>query len=157
MEALTRDRAGQHSIRINDQWRLCFAWRDGAPHEIEIVDCHQAVPSHAKEGGMDDLILREDLDSADLSNADAGEAVPPVMPGQVLCLEFMEPAGLSAHALAKATGLPINRITAIPHGTRGITADTALRLARRFGTSAEMWMNLQTAYDLETARKKMAA
>jgi len=78
-------------------------------------------------------------------------------PGQLLRLEFMKPAGLSAHAFAEATGVPTNRITAILHGTRGITADTALRLARHFGTSAEMWMNLQTAYNLETARKRMAA
>jgi len=106
---------------------------------------------------MDDLILREDLDRTDLSDVDSGEAIPPVTPGEVLRLEFMEPAGLSAHALAKATGVPTNRITAILHGTRGITADTALRLARHFGTSAEMWMGLQTAHDLETARRRMAA
>ncbi len=79
------------------------------------------------------------------------------MPGEILHLEYMEPTELSAHALAKATGMLTNRITAILHGTRGITADTALRLARHFGTSAEMWMNLQTAYDLEAARRKIAA
>ncbi len=106
---------------------------------------------------MADLILREDLDRTDLSDVDSGEAIPHATPGEVLRLEFMEPAGLSAHALAKATGVPTNRITAILHGTRGITADTALRLARRFGTSAEMWMNLQMTHDLEAARRKMAA
>ncbi len=106
---------------------------------------------------MADLILRENLDRTDLSGADSGEATSPVTPGEVLRLEFMEPAGLSAYALAKATGVPTNRIAAILHGTRGITADTALRLARHFGTSAEMWMNLQTAHDLEAARRKTAA
>jgi len=106
---------------------------------------------------MADLILRENLDRAELSDVDSGEVIPPVTPGEVLRLEFMEPTGLSAHALARATGVPTNRITAILHGTRGITADTALRLARHFGTSAEMWMNLQTTYDLEAARRKMAA
>ena len=106
---------------------------------------------------MDDLIPRDDLDRMDLSDVDSGEAIPPVTPGEVLRLEFMQPAGLSAHALAKAIGVPTNRITAILHGTRGITADTALRLGRHFGTSAEFWMNLQTAYDLETARKGTAA
>ncbi len=106
---------------------------------------------------MTDLILREDLDRVDLSEVDSGETIPPVTPGEVLRLEFMEPAGLSAHALGKATGMPTNRITAILHGTRGITADTALRLAQHFGTSAEFWMNLQTAYDLAAARGRMAA
>ncbi len=106
---------------------------------------------------MADLILREDLDRTNLSDVDSGQAIPPVTPGEVLRVEFMEPAGLSAHGLAKAAGVPTNRITAILHGTRGITADTALRLARHFGTSAEMWMNLQTAHDLERARGKMAA
>ncbi len=106
---------------------------------------------------MADLILREDLDSMDLSDVGSGETIPPVTPGEVLRLEFMEPMGLSAHALAKAVGVPTNRITAILHATRGITADTALRLGKHFGTSAEMWMNLQTAYDLETAREKLAA
>lgn len=106
---------------------------------------------------MDELILREDLGHMDLSPVDSGEAIPAVTPGEVLRLEFMEPLGLSAHALGKATGVPTNRITAILHGTRGITADTALRLAQHFGTSAEFWMNLQTAYDLETARGRLAA
>ncbi len=106
---------------------------------------------------MADLILRENLDRTDLSGMDSGKAISPVAPGEVLRLEFMEPVGLSADALAKATGVPTNRITAILHGTRGITADTALRLARHFGTSAEMWMNLQTAHDLERARGRMAA
>ena len=106
---------------------------------------------------MGDLIPREDLDHTDLSGVDSGEVIPPVTPGEVLRLEFMEPASLSAHSLAKATGVPTNRITAILHGTRGITADTALRLARHFGTSAEFWMNLQMAHDLEVARKAMVA
>ena len=106
---------------------------------------------------MDDLIRREDLDRTDISDVDSGEAIPPITPGEVLRLEFMEPAGLSAHALAKATGVPTNRITAILHATRGITSDTALRLGRHFDTSAEFWMNLQTAYDLAAARGRMAA
>ncbi len=106
---------------------------------------------------MADLILREDLDRTDLSDVDRREAILPVTPGGVLRMEFMEPAGLSAHVLAKATGVPTNRITAVLQGTRGITADTALRLARHFGTGAEMWMNLQTTHDLEAARRRIAA
>lgn len=105
---------------------------------------------------MTELILREDLDSLDLSDVSTGETIPPVTPGEVLRVEFMEPLGLSAHALAKTTGVPTNRITAILHGTRTITADTALRLGKHFRTSAEFWMNLQTAHDLETARADAA-
>lgn len=106
---------------------------------------------------MADMILREDLDHLDLSGVDSGETIRPVTPGEVLRLEFMEPLGLSAHALGKAMGVPTNRVTGILHATRGITADTALRLARHFGTSAEFWMNLQIAYDLAAARESMAA
>ncbi len=106
---------------------------------------------------MANLTKREDLDHLDLSDVDSGEAIPSVTPGEVLRLEFMEPLGLSAYALAKAMGVPTNRVTSILHATRGITADTALRLARHFGTSAEFWMNLQTAHDLEIARERMAA
>ena len=104
---------------------------------------------------MTNLILRKDLDHMDLSGL--GETIPPVTPGEVLRVEFMEPMGLSAHALAKAVGVPTNRITAILHATRGITADTALRLGKHFGTSAEFWMNLQTGYDLDVARARAAA
>lgn len=76
--------------------------------------------------------------------------VPPVHPGEVL-QEIMNEAGLSANALALALRVPGNRITGILNGQRGITADTALRLGRYFGTSAQMWMNLQSTYELEAA------
>ena len=101
--------------------------------------------------------MREDLDCLDMADVDSGQAIPSVTPGVALRLEFMEPLGLSAHALGKAMGVPTNRITGILHATRGIAAGTALRLARHFGTSAEFWMNLQTAYDLEMARETMMA
>lgn len=67
----------------------------------------------------------------------------------------MAPLGLSARALAREIGMPTNRITAILHGERAVTAETAILLGRRFGTSAEFWMNLQTAHDLEDARTRM--
>ena len=81
-----------------------------------------------------------------------GEHLPPLHPGEVLREEFLGPLGLSAYALAKALRVPLNRITAILAGERAISADTALRLARFFGTTAEFWINLQGAYDLEVAR-----
>ena len=72
---------------------------------------------------------------------------------EVLREEFMVPMAISARALARDIDVPANRITEILHGERAITADTALRLSRRFGVSAEFWMNLQTAHDLEKVRR----
>lgn len=80
------------------------------------------------------------------------ELLPPVHPGDILKEEFMMPLGLSANRLALALGVPANRITQIISGDRGITAETAYRLAKCFGTSVEMWMNLQSRYELEKAR-----
>ena len=74
---------------------------------------------------------------------------PPMHPGRVLELEFLEPLGLTPYKLAKEIGVPAPRVYDIVRGKRGISADTALRLARFFGTSARFWMNLQTHYDLE--------
>jgi len=82
---------------------------------------------------------------------------PPVHPGEVLKGEFLDEIGVSAYALAKALCVPANRVTAIINGERGITAETALRLARFFGTTDCFWMNLQSNYDLAIARQKDAA
>ncbi len=73
----------------------------------------------------------------------------PVHPGEVLLEEFLEPMGLSQYRLAKEIHVPARRINEIVHGTRGVSADTALRLARFFGTSERFWMNLQTQFDLD--------
>lgn len=78
--------------------------------------------------------------------------LPPIHPGEILRLEFMEPLGLSSNALARALGVTPARINEIARESRGITADTALRLARYFGTTPELWMNLQRRYDIECAR-----
>jgi addiction module HigA family antidote len=82
------------------------------------------------------------------------KTLAPVHPGEVLAEDFMAPVGLTANQLALSLRIPANRITAIIAGKRGITADTALRLARYFGTSAEVWMGLQADYDLQTERDK---
>jgi len=79
----------------------------------------------------------------------------PIHPGEVL-EDVLREAGISANALAIQIRVPGNRITAILNGKRGITADTALRLARYFGTSPEFWMNLQLKYDIETAEDALA-
>ena len=84
--------------------------------------------------------------------------IPPVHPGEVLCEEFLKPLELSQYRLAKAIDVPPRRINEIVLKKRGITADTALRLARYFGTTAEFWLNLQTGYEKETAlRGKLSA
>ena len=79
--------------------------------------------------------------------------MPAVHPGEILRDEIDELA-MSASALAKALGVTPNRVTAILNGQRGITADTALRLSRYFGTSPEFWMNLQRSFDLKLAKQK---
>ena len=73
-------------------------------------------------------------------------------PGKILLEEFMKPLGLSANALALCLKVPTNRITGIVNGQRGVTADTALRLARYFKTTPEFWINLQSGHDLTKAR-----
>lgn len=78
--------------------------------------------------------------------------MPPVHPGEILREEFLKPLGLSVYALAKAIQVPAPRLHDVVHEKRAISADTALRLGRYFGNSAELWMNLQSHYELEMAR-----
>ncbi|TDD47711.1 HigA family addiction module antitoxin [Saccharopolyspora elongata] len=82
--------------------------------------------------------------------------MPPVHPGEVLAEEYLEPLGVTQHRLAVAIGVPPRRINEIVHGKRGISADTALRLARFFGTSERFWLNLQSRYDLEREKNALA-
>ncbi len=79
----------------------------------------------------------------------------PVHPGEILLEDFLKPLGITQYRLAKSIGVPQRRIGEIVAGKRGITADTALRLARFFGTDAQSWMNLQTLYDLEIAEERL--
>ncbi len=81
--------------------------------------------------------------------------MPPIHPGEVLMEEYLEPLGVTQHRLAVAIGVPPRRINEIVHGKRRITADTALRMARYFGTSERFWMNLQGRYDLEVERDRL--
>lgn len=84
-----------------------------------------------------------------------GRRPPPIHPGEVLLEEFLEPMGLSQYRLAKDISVPAPRINEIVHGKPGITADTALRLARYFGTSERFWMNLQIRHDLEAEKERL--
>jgi addiction module HigA family antidote len=82
-------------------------------------------------------------------------AHPPIHPGEILETEYLEPLELSQYRLAKELSVPARRINEIVHGTRAISADTALRLARYFGTTDEFWLNLQMRYDLEVERDRL--
>jgi addiction module HigA family antidote len=83
--------------------------------------------------------------------------MPPVHPGEILLIEFLEPLGVSQYQLAKAVDVPARRINEIVHGQRRISADTALRLSRYFGTSERFWLNLQARYDLEIEKDRLGA
>ena len=79
----------------------------------------------------------------------------PIHPGELLLEEFLEPLGLSQYRLAKDISVPPRRINEIVHGKRAISADTALRLARYFGTTDRFWLNLQSRYDLEVEKDRL--
>jgi addiction module HigA family antidote len=102
-------------------------------------------------------IRREDLEQGRIDLAavvDARRApMKPTHPGEILKHEFLDPLGVSAYRLAKDISVPLNRVAAIVGGKRAVTADTALRFARYFGTDAQSWINLQARYDLAVARR----
>jgi addiction module HigA family antidote len=122
LERLKGDRSGQHSVRINDQWRICFRWHRGDAHDVEIGSPLGAMMT---------------------------KRLVPIHPGEILLEEFLVPMGISQYRLAKDVRVPPRRINEIVHGTRAVSADTALRLARYFGTSERFWLNLQAQYDLD--------
>lgn len=99
-------------------------------------------------------IRRESLEAGeiDLSDVTDGTRLAPVHPGSVLRREYLEPLGMSVYSLAAALGVSRSRINEIVQERRAVTAETALRLGRFFGTSADFWLGLQAAYDLEVAR-----
>ena len=85
----------------------------------------------------------------------ATRKLAPIHPGEILANDFLEPLGLSQYRLAKDISVPARRINEIVHGTRAISADTALRLARYFGTTERFWLNVQSRYDLELERDRL--
>lgn len=86
-----------------------------------------------------------------------GRRLPPVHPGEILREDLMRPLGISINRLGRDLRVPVTRMSEIGNERRGISADTALRLARYFGTTPEMWMSLQAAYDLDSAQRLLAA
>ena len=136
LEALKGDLRGRHSIRINDQWRIIFRWTEAGPEEVEIIDS--------------------------LTNLNEGQSrmarkLSPIHPGEILREEFLLPMELTPYAVAQACGVPRTRIERLAREETPITADTALRLGRFFGTTPSFWMNLQARYDLEIAEDATAA
>ena len=89
--------------------------------------------------------------------ARAKREIAPVHPGEILLEEFLKPLRMTMHELALALRVPANRISQIVEGKRSISADTALRLGRYFGTGPELWINLQARYDLESAKDELGA
>ena len=83
------------------------------------------------------------------------DRIDPIHPGEVIMEDFIEGFGITQNKLATAIGVPPRRINEIVHGKRGITADTAVRLAKYFGTSAEFWMNLHSHYELRLERRAL--
>jgi antitoxin HigA-1 len=87
----------------------------------------------------------------------AKNGMRPVSPGEIIRQDVLEELGMSANALARALGVPANRVTAILNGTRAVTADTALRLGRYLGTTPQFWLNLQSSYDLRKAEQEVGS
>ena len=146
LEALSGDRQGQHSIRVNDQFRLVFIWTDQGPADVEFVDYHCASPA----------LTTEEDDAMTFNIADASDPLAPVHPGEILLEEFMKPYGLTAGKVAARLNIARPRIEKLVRGQTPITTDTALRLERLFGSSAQFWLNLQSSYDLEMAQRGLA-
>ena len=89
------------------------------------------------------------------STTTENDLIEPIPPGESLMVDFIEGFGITQNKLAVSLGVPPRRINEIVHGKRGITADTAIRLARYFGTSEELWMNLQSNYELRLERRAL--
>ena len=102
-------------------------------------------------------IKREDLDASRIDFADVttGKRLPLIHPGEILRNDFLVPMKISVYTLAQAIKVPRSRVNDIVLGRRGITADTAFRLARYFGTTPDFWINLQARYDLDAAERKL--
>lgn len=100
-------------------------------------------------------IQRDKLDAMQWGDVATGERLAPVHPGEILLHDFIEPMGLTRYKIAKFTSVPQRRIDEICTGKRAVTADTAMRLGRLFGMSAQTWMNLQAQYDLEVAEREL--
>jgi addiction module HigA family antidote len=138
LEPITRERKGQHSIRISHSWQLCFVWRSHDAYDVDLVRSYAP-------GNLTIAETESDL-------------LPPIHPGEILLQDFTRPRLISVNELALALGVRPTQLDAVIHGEFGITADAAFGLGSFFGTSAELWLNLQRDYDLQVAESaKLAA
>jgi antitoxin HigA-1 len=138
LEPVTRERTSQHSIRISHAWQLCFVWRSNDVYDVDLV----------RSNVLGNLVLAER----------ESDLLPPIHPGDILLQDFTRPHLISINELALAMRLPPTQIGAVIHGKLAITADAALGLGSFFGTTAELWLNLQRDYDLQVAESaKLAA
>ncbi len=120
----------------------------------------RVIPAHLERHALRKLLIldgAEVLDDLRPGAAMERTVIAPIHPGEILLEEFLEPMQLSQYRLAQGLKVPPRRINEIVHGKRAITADTALRLARFFGTSERFWLNLQTRFDLETQRERLGS
>ena len=131
LESVTRERKSQHSIRISHAWQLCFVWRTHDAYDVDLV--RSDVPGN--------LVVAEK----------ERDLLPPIHPGDILLRNFTRPHLIGMNELALATGLPPTQIGAVIEGKLGIAADAAFGLGSFFGTTADLWLNLQRDYDLQVA------
>ena len=132
LEALRGDRAGQHSIRVNRRWRVCFQWEDGDASEV-------GLPLERTETETETMTAE-------------GDRLPNPHPGEILLEDFLKPMQISQSELARAVGVSPRRINEVVLGKRSVTAETDLLLTRYFGLSEGLFMRLQALHDLEKAR-----
>ena len=138
LEAVTRERKSQHSIRISHAWQFCFVWRSHDAYDLDLV----------RSNIVGNLVVAEK----------ESHLLPPIHPGDILLHDFTKPRLISLNELALAMRLPPTQIDAVIHGKLGITADMAFGLGSFFGTTAELWLNLQRDHDLQVAESaKLAA
>jgi addiction module HigA family antidote len=129
----------------------------GATGTVNTVSVSTINGGSASAGPLPDLKTLKLLTTIEaVARMSFKNGMRPVHPGEVLREDFLRPADLTANALAKALRVPAPRINDIVRGRRGITADTAMRLARYFGGDAQSWLNLQTLYDLRVAERANA-
>ena len=148
LEALHGDRRGQYSIRITI---------NGGSASSGATMPYGKLNSWTTTKGDKMSIKREDLDAGrvDFTGIASGKRLAPIHPGEILRHDFLEPMNISVYTLAQVIKVPRSRVNDIVLGRRAVTTDTALRLARYFGTSPEFWVNLQAHYDLEIAGRSL--
>ena len=135
LHALGRDRKGQYSISVNDQWRLCFRLIDGDAYDVELTDYHR------------DIIMS-------IQNTKK-RTVRPVHPGEILREDFLPDYGLTVSSLAEALGVSRQSINELLRERRALSPEMAIRLARLFGNTPEFWLNAQRAIDLWEANEAL--